>query len=465
MSTNNLNNTDLPVYERPLLVRHQMGMMNKFSRTQAMRPLTHIDGVAIDELAATYGSPLFVFSEKTLVARYRELRDTFALRYPKVRLAWSYKTNYLDGICRVMHREGAWAEVVSEFEYDKAISLGVPPTQVHFNGPYKPESALEKALPAGATVHIDHFDELALAERVAERHGIKPKVAIRINLQTDGVPQWGRFGFNLESGQARDAVMRIVSGGKLELSGLHCHIGTFILDPEPYRQAAAKLAHFANEIKARHDITLSFLDLGGGFASRNTLKDQYMPGEQAAPSYSAYADGVLDGLAELNYPARQMPTLVLESGRSLVDEAGYLVSSVHAHKRMPDGRRALVLDAGVNTLFTSFWYQHDVTPAQEFGGTPEPTVIYGPLCMNIDVLRDTMLFPPVEVGDRLVFRNVGAYNVTQWMQFITYRPAVVLVGRDGQHSLLRRREDLDAVRGQEEMPAWLADAQQVRLAG
>jgi diaminopimelate decarboxylase len=444
-----------PVYEPPRLVRHQTGMMNKFSRVQAMSPLTEIDGVAVDTLVARYGSPLFVFSERTLASRYHELHDAFSLRYPKVRIAWSYKTNYLDGICRVLHREGAWAEVVSEFEYDKAVHLGTPPGRIHFNGPYKPEAALDKALVAGATIHLDHFDELALAERVAERRGIRPKVAIRVNLSTTAVPAWGRFGFNLESGQARDAVLRIVSGDRLELAGLHCHLGTFILDEGVYRDAAATLAGFANEIRQRHGITLSFFDLGGGFASPNTLKSQYMPGDQAAPSFTRYAAAVLDGLARLEYPAREMPTLVLETGRALVDEAGFLVTTVHANKRMADGQRALVVDAGVNTLFTSFWYRHDVVPAQPFGGTPEPTVIYGPLCMNIDVVRETLLFPPVSPGDRLVFRNVGAYNVTQWMQFITYRPAVVLVGRNGEHALLRRREQLETILAQEEVPAWL----------
>ncbi|MBW2731539.1 MAG: alanine racemase [Deltaproteobacteria bacterium] len=444
-----------PVYERPILIRHQSGMMNKFSRVQAMRPLTHIDGVSVDELVATYGSPLFAFSEKTLVSKFRELRDAFTQRYPRVRIAWSYKTNYLDGICRVFHREGAYAEVVSEFELDKALHLGVPAEQVHFNGPYKPESALEKALPGGTTIHIDHFDELALAEEVAARHGIRPEVAIRLNLSAEAVPAWSRFGFNLESGQALDAVKRLVGGDRLELKGLHCHIGTFILDEGPYREAAAKISRFANELRERFDITLSFVDLGGGFASPNTLKGQYLPGDQVAPSFSRYAEGIVEGLSELDYSPQEMPTLVLETGRALVDEAGYLIASVHANKRLADGRRAVVLDAGVNSLFTSFWYNHEIVPAQEFRGVPEPTVIYGPLCMNIDVVRDTMLFPQLKVGERVVFRNVGAYNVTQWMQFITYRPSVVLIGPDGRHGLLRRPEQLQSIISHEEMPEWL----------
>ena len=126
-------------YERPTLLRHQMGLMNKFGRAQAQKPLSHIDGVAIDELIARYGSPLFVFSEQSLVSRYHDLRQAFARRYARVRLAWSYKTNYLQAICRVFHREGAWAEVVSPMEFDKALHTGVPADHIHFNGPYKPE--------------------------------------------------------------------------------------------------------------------------------------------------------------------------------------------------------------------------------------------------------------------------------------------------------------------------------------
>jgi len=444
-----------PAYERPVLVRHQMGMMNKFSRTQAARPLTQIEGVAVADLVAEYGSPLFVFSEKVMVERFHELREAVALRYPKVRMAWSYKTNYLDAVCRIFHREGAWAEVVSEFEFDKAVRNGVPPSRIHFNGPFKPRPALEKALSQGAAVHIDHFDELGLAEKVAVDLRIRPKVGLRLNFQTDGTPAWSRFGFNVEGGQARDAVRRLKAGNQLDLAGLHCHLGTFIQEPDVYRQAAEKLALFANSIREEFGIVLEFLDVGGGIASRNTLHAQYLPGDQATPPLSRYAESLADGLSVLNYPSNELPTLVLESGRALVDEAGFLVTTVLANKRLPDRRRALVVDVGVTVLFTSFWYKHDVVPAQEFHGIPEPTIIYGPLCMNIDVVRDTLLFPPMRSGDRLVFRNVGAYNVTQWMQFITYRPAVVLISPKHEHAIMRRAETLETVVAPEEVPDWL----------
>ncbi len=445
----------LQTYERPNIQRHQMGAMNKFGRLEGMRPLTHIDGVAVAALVAEHGSPLFVFSERTLVRRYRELKEAFARRWAKVRIAWSYKTNYLEAVCRVFHREGAWAEVVSPFEMEKALAAGVPADCIHWNGPYKPEAAVAQAITGGTIMHLDNLDELARVERIADRLGQRPRVAIRINMAIEGQPQWSRFGFNLESGQAREAVSRLVSGDRMDLIGVHSHIGTFILDPDAYAKAASKLARFANEIRAAHDIRLSFIDMGGGFASHNTLKAQYLLGEQAAPSFARYADAICDGLAELAYPAGELPTLVLETGRALVDDAGVLVTTVEANKRLPDGRRGLVLDGGVNLLFTSFWYKHDVVPAQEFRGMLEPTVMYGPLCMNIDVMRDTMHFPPMSPGDRLVFRNVGAYNVTQWHQFITLRPAVVMVGMDGRAARIRRAETLDDFKSVEEVPEWL----------
>lgn len=126
-----------------------------------------------------------------------------------------------------------------------------------------------------------------------------------------------------------------------------------------------------------------------------------------------------------------------------------------ASKRHPDGQRALILDAGVNLLFTSFWYNHAVAPAQEPRGTLEPTVLYGPLCMNIDVMRDPLKLPALSAGERLVFKNVGAYNMTQWMQFITLRPAAVMIGVNGETSVIRRAETVEDLGSFEQLPEWL----------
>ncbi len=443
------------VYEKPLLRKLETGFLNKFgaSPAYARRVREEIDGVPIATLVEQFGSPLYLFSERRLRARARRLREAFAQRYPNVELAWSYKTNYLRAICAVLHGEGALAEVVSAFEYEKARGLGVPGERIIFNGPLKRRAALERAVAEGARINVDHLDEVSDLEALAaERGGGKPiEIGIRVNMDTGIQPQWSRFGFNLDSGQALDAVKRIVAGGRLRIRGLHAHIGTFILAPEAYGQAAAKMARFIGEVREQCGVEIEDLDLGGGFPSRSRLKGTYLPPDMAIAPIDDYAEKVAEALYA-NLPAGVFPRLLLESGRAVVDEAGYLITTVWAAKRLPDGRRAYVLDAGVNNLFTSFWYKFQIEIDREVRGLNEAAMLNGPLCMNIDVLDEAAQLPPLERGTRLIFSPVGAYNVTQSMQFIEYRPAVVLVGSAGQVELIREAEDLTDIERRERLP-------------
>ena len=458
-------NTQQTRYERPSIQRHRRGAMNKMGAMPAMNPVTRIEGVAVDELVETYGSPLFVYSQRNLQQKYRELRDQFSLRYPKVQIAWSYKTCYLDAVCRAFHNEGSWAEAVSGVEVEKARRNGVPMNKIIFNGPHKDPKWVERCIVGGAMINIDHFDELAMIEGISDRLGKRAKVGIRLNMAAGSIPRWDRFGFNLDSGQAWDAVRRLRAGGKLELTGLHTHLGTFILDPNAYGQGASKVVAFANRLKKELGITLDYVDFGGGFASKNRLKSQYLPPEQVTPDFGQYAEAITNALTGLNYAFEDMPTLILETGRALVDEAGTLISTVIANKRLADGRRATILDAGVNVLFTSFWYKHNIVPASTCSGTPAPTVLFGPLCMNIDVVCDNLLLPPMEVGSKVLVRPVGAYNVTQSMQFIHLRPAVVMISPSGEHGLIRRIETLDDLVIGEQLPPWMADDEAPKRTG
>lgn len=445
-------------YDKPTILRHTAGLANKFGRGASRKSLERIDGVRVDALIARFGSPLFVFSEHQLRLRYREAHRAFSLRYPKVRFAWSYKTNYLDAVCRIFHQEGAWAEVVSEMEYAMARRLGVPGHQILFNGPYKPDDALRTAVAEGAHVHIDHYEELAALERLAREAGRVVPVALRLNMDTGIHPRWDRFGFNLDSGEALDAIRRVAAGGHLALEGLHCHIGTFVLDPEAYGRAASKLAELALQVRAETGRPLDYLDLGGGFPSRATLHAQYAPGVDASPPIDDYAEAITRALLGAGFPPAELPTLALETGRALVDEAGYAITRVVGTKRLADGARAIIVDAGVNTLFTSFWYRHDVLPVIDRGGILEDTVVYGPLCMNIDVVRASVLLPTLEPGDALVIRPVGAYNVTQSMQFIRLRPPIVLIAPGGRVDVIRDAETVDDVKRGEHVPDRLRDA-------
>ena len=441
------------VYEKPVIIKVETGFMNKFGDSPLYRRKirTDIDGVPIEELVNKFGSPLFVISEKKLREKYRSIYNAFSSRYPNVQFGWSYKTNYLKAVCAVLHQEGAIAEVVSGFEYEKARKLGIEGKDIIFNGPHKKLEDLEIAIKEGAKIHIDHFDEIIDIEKVADKLGKTVKVAIRLNMDTGIKPQWSRFGFNLETGQALDAVKRIAQSGKLILNGLHAHIGTFILDPNAYAKEVEKMVKFAYEVEDNFGFKIEYIDIGGGIPSKNRLKGTYLPPDIAVPPIDEYAEKITEALYS-NLRPGDFPKLILETGRAIVDEAEYLITTVFASKRLPDGRKAYICDAGVNLLFTAFWYKFNIEIDREVYGVNEPSVLYGPLCMNIDVIDDGILLPPLERGTRLIFSPVGAYNNTQWMQFIEYRPNVVMIMEDGTVEIVREREDLTDIERRERLP-------------
>lgn len=444
-------------YERPIIKSLNGGIMNKFGTRSNYTPLTHIDGCSVHDLTANFGSPLFVLSEQKIRQNYQSAKRAFETRYPKVQFAWSYKTNYINAICNVFHQEGSWGEVVSRFEYDKAINNGVPGDKIIFNGPEKTEEDLRLAVKNGSPIHIDHLDELYLLTEIAGDMNIKPNVAIRVNMDTGVYPMWDRFGFNYENGQAWDAINKIIAMGKLELTGLHCHIGTYMMSASPYGVAASKMAALALQVKQQHNIVIKYIDMGGGFASKNTLKGSYLTANDTMPTFDDYAEVIASALLNAGFDKDELPYLFLETGRALIDDAGYLLGSVISNKRLSDGRRATILDFGVNVLFTAFWFDHKISPAQPFGHHSEDCILYGPLCMNIDVVRENIALPLLNKGDQVVVHHVGAYNISQSMQFIALRPAVVLIDTKGKPHIIKNKESLETLEKDEVLPTYLKE--------
>ena len=195
--------------------------------------------------------------------------------------------------------------------------------------------------------------------------------------------------------------------------------------------------------------------MGGGFASKNTLKGSYLPGTDTNPTFDDFAEAITTTLLNSNFKNNELPTLILETGRALIDDAGYLIGSVIANKRTSAGKRTTIIDVGVNLLFTAFWYEHKMTPAQPFTHYTETTQIFGPLCMNIDVIRENIDLPLLNKGDQVVISTIGAYNMTQWMQFITLRPNVVMIDTNETVHLIRENEKLESITSHEKMPEHL----------
>ena len=179
-----------------------MGGINKFGQDQRSRVLDDVDGVPVADLRGPVRLPavrLFGAHAGRALPRARTgVRAPLPPRANRLVVQDQLSAGDLPRVPQL----GAWAEVVSPFEYDKALRGGIPPERIHFNGPFKPDDALARAIDGGSFLHVDGFDEIARIERVAKRLGKTARVAVRVNMSLDGVPSWSRFGLNLESGQA-----------------------------------------------------------------------------------------------------------------------------------------------------------------------------------------------------------------------------------------------------------------------
>jgi diaminopimelate decarboxylase len=437
-----------------MVTMHSLGATNKYiGRVFSSTVCQQIDGANVTALVSKFGSPLYVVSEQLLRSKYRDFSKALRSIYPDTYIAYSYKTNYLAGICRIFHQEGAWAEVVSGFEYDIALDLGVDTSKIVFNGPYKKKEELVRAIKGNSLINIDSYNEIYQLENLSNAKANSVKVGLRVNMNLN-YPPWNKFGFNLESGQAFEACRRIASSKYLKLAGLHCHLGTYLADASLYSQAMMKLTDFALGLERDLKVEIDYLDIGGGYASLNTLHTQFLSAAAVIPTFDQYAEAVTQYLKEKGGQFKKRPRLVIEPGRALVDEAVSLIATVVSVKRFAEGTKAMIIDAGVNLLPTAYWFKHEIATTQDMGSNLETVNIYGPLCMQIDVIRTEVRLPVLQVGNLIVIKNVGAYNITQSLQFIYPRPAVVVVN-NGRAEYLRLPETSKDLRRLETIPAHL----------
>lgn len=421
--------------------------------TEKIETITEIDSVKVSKLVQEFGSPLFVFSEATLRARYLELKNAFDKYYPNVTIAWPYKTNYLDAVCRVFHDEGAWAEVVSGFEYDKAVNNNVPGDKIVFNGPYKLQEDLIRAVKNNSLIHLDNFDEIKQLAEIVYDLNIRARVAVRVNLNAGIKPAWQRFGFNYENNEVWQAITEIFENDNFQFVGLHTHMGMQIVDTQAYVRAVKILGDIADRIYKKWNVNIEYIDFGGGFASKNYFTVDEKLNETKTPSFNHYAEAI--GNAVKKYFTNSQPKIMLETGRALVEDSAYLIGTVLSQKILPNDKHAIVVDAGINLVFMNQWYVHKIYPASKGYSSTKDLSILGPLCMNIDVLRQSIDFPFLNQGEHIVIKRVGAYNVTRWMQFITYRPAIVMIDTIGNTHIIRKKETIENFTSMESSPSHL----------
>ncbi len=455
-------------YQPPNIERLQNNVMGKHQVFDLSPTQLFDEPYDLEALIAEYGSPLFLASETTLRAQFRNFRALFSANGIQTKIAYSYKTNYLPAICALFHQEGAWAEVVSGMEYQLARSLGVPGSEIVFNGPYKCDEELEQAILDGALVNLDGFDELQRISAIAEHIQITARIGIRIHF-SKGAHSWDRFGFGFENDEYKDALKQIADSAWLNLEALHNHSGTFQVDPKVYGRATEVLCEVARTAR-QLGLQPTIIDLGGGYPSNNLLKPDFdlsVEDRASGQMLSRFAEEIFSRLNEnrdlFADGSDTQLTLILEPGRALVDATMQLITTVVATKSGKKGKRTVVLDAGVNLLPTAYWYDHDIDPVDAISSGATSSTdssaenlmdLCGPLCMQIDKIREDVMLPNVQPGTRLTVANVGAYCLTQSMQFIQPRPAVVLLTESGP-KLIRRAERREDIFAMDRVPAHL----------
>lgn len=385
------------------------------------------------ELAERFGTPLYVFDGARMDAEARAFQ---AVAGPDVTLAYSVKSNPLMGLVARLHRAGCWAEVASGFEYRVARRAGVPGEQIIFNGPLKTSAEIRRALVEGATVIADGVEQVRQIARLAVHASPGARVGLRL-VPPDRVGR-DRFGLPARSSAAAAALL---GRAGLPVTGLHIHLGAYQLGPLPpsgppihgvtveypvpiarFAAAAALLREVADRVGG-----IEWLDLGGGW-----------------PAAAALA-GHLDAAREALGPGH--PPLILEPGRALIRDAGWLLTRVVARR----GRGKVVVDAGITQVPCVQWKRSPVYVAEPRPGAERPTDLYGPLCLQHDAVAREVPLPPLAVDDLVWIGQTGAYAMAQASPFIHLRPGAVLL-EGGRAALLRARETDDEALGAQAEP-------------
>ena len=426
-----------------------------------------IQGCDCVSLAKQYGTPLYVVDKNRLEKNYFTFYKSFRKWYPKIEISYSYKTNPIPGVIRTLHEFGAGAEVVSPYELRLALTLGVPPERIIYNGPGKSDEGLTIAVSNNIKlINIDGPSEIETIDRLARQNGHKQQVGVRV-VTSEG---WKRkFGFSIDSGDAFRAYQRINELHNLDPCGLHFHLGTGITNINTYLRAIKDAIDLSMLLKRKLGITLRYFDFGGGFyvptvrpyseLDKKLLTGNFPVQETKARSLvplSEYGRAITELFGRYYPPSLDdPPTIILEPGRAITSSAQSLLLKVLYTKPPLNGITDVILDGGNNFAFPLRWECHEVIHASNMNAPPDNYYkLFGPLCTPGDVLFEVKKLPLLERGDIIAIMDAGAYFASMQSNFCFFpRPSVVLL-KNLRHELIRKRETFEDMIAQDFPGQW-----------
>ena len=414
----------------------------------------HINGHDCVALAQKYGTPLYVTSEDRVCEQFESYKKAFNNRYPKVRILFAAKANGNLAVMRALARRGAGADVFSSGELHLALEAGIPADKLLFNGSSKTPGDLELAVEKEVKVSVDSLDELHQLDAAAKAAGKTAKISFRVNPALE-VPTHPKIAtglatskFGIPHKEIPAAYREAMSCNNLQPVGIHCHIGSQILDIEPFVKAAEVMVRIAKELNDM-GVTLEFIDLGGG------LGIAYHHDTDPSPTPEDYAANVVPVFKAGIEACRIAPELWIEPGRSLVADSTVLLTRVNstklAHKRFAN------VDAGFNLLIRPAMYDayHEVIVANNADAplTTEYTIT-GPICETGDILAADRKLPQVAAGDIIAVLDTGAYGYAMSSQYNCRPRCPEVLIQGNQVSLMRRGENTEDITATMQYPPW-----------
>ncbi|WP_459775225.1 diaminopimelate decarboxylase [Aquifex pyrophilus] len=395
----------------------------------------HIEGVSFKELAKEFGTPLYVYSASYIRDRFNAYREAF----PDALICYAIKANFNPRIAELLGKLGAGADIVSGGELYVALKAGISPDKIVYAGVGKTEKELTEAVKADILMfNVESKQEIEVLNDIGQRLGKKVRISVRVNPDVDPKThpyiatgmQKSKFGIDIR--EAPEVYEYASKFKNIEIVGIHSHIGSQILDISPYREAVEKVVNLYEELTKR-GFNIRYLDIGGGLGIKYRPEDKEPTPKDLRELIEPYISSV-------------EAKLVLEPGRSITGNGGFLITQVQFTKDKGN-KHFIIVDAGMNDLIRPAIYNayHHIVPAVLKDRGSVKADIVGPICETGDFLALDREIQRSERGDYLVVFSAGAYGFAMSSHYnVRPRAAEVLVD-NGKVSLIRRREDYDYI--------------------
>lgn len=410
-----------------------------------------INGFDICEIADEYKTPLYIMNEEGIRRNCRLFKKTLNECYENNKILFASKAFSCMYMYKILSEENLGADVVSGGELYTALKAGFNPADLYFHGNCKTDDELKLAITENiGRIVADNKEELVRINKFAKEAGIIQKISFRIKPGIDAHTHSSimtgqidsKFGFALENGEAEEIITTALSLENVEVSGVHCHIGSQIFDIEPYLKAVEVMIGFIAHIKDKTGFEIKELNLGGGFGIKYEEEDN-------PPPYNEFMQKIASKIKdEVNKYDISLPCLVFEPGRSIVGETGVTVYKVGAVKDIKNIRKYVMIDGGMtdNPRYALYESVYRALLANKANAeASEKVTVAGKCCESGDLIGKDMLLPEASAGDYLMVFSTGAYNYSMASNYNRIpRLPVVMINKDS-HKIVVKRETYEDI--------------------